>query len=138
MVVATSGGVVVEPKGNTFTAATTWASNATGIASLRVGKDNGLSTVPVTVAGTQSIVGDVEVYGQDVYPSGSFTQTGAGTNASKGLLFKASRSVINNAAANFRTNGSPITFWADQDMDGAGAVAVANGCLLYTSDAADE
>jgi hypothetical protein len=132
MVVATTGGVVVEPKGDTFAAATTWSSNSNGIASLRVGKDNGLSTSSVTVAGTHSVVGDVEIYGRDVYPSASFTQTGAGTNASKGLLFKAQRSVINMAAGNFRTNGSPITFWADQDMDGAGAVAVANGSTMCT------
>jgi gliding motility-associated-like protein len=129
--IATTGAVVIEAFGNSFTdytaapdqvvglsTATGWSFNENNqtMSSLIIGKST--STSNLTLGTATTIAGPVSLYGTDITVSGAISTTTLGSD----VLIKSKGSAI--ISADIKTNGGDITLWTDADANGTGGVRV--------------
>ncbi|TWT98970.1 YDG domain-containing protein [Neorhodopirellula pilleata] len=75
LTVNTTGGLIVEPLGTSFTSALTWSpSNLSTLESLRLGKDG--NTANITIGSNQVVSGNIEIYGGDIAINGGLNANG--------------------------------------------------------------
>ncbi|HEY7885082.1 MAG TPA: filamentous hemagglutinin N-terminal domain-containing protein, partial [Cellvibrionaceae bacterium] len=108
--VQTTGTLVVEPFGTSFTSALTWPlSNLTlgsGITGLTLGKEG--NTANITINSAQTIAGLISVYGGNITVDNSLTSTAVDAD----ILLKASAGIVNNGFA-IISNAGDITLWSN-------------------------
>jgi len=131
--IQTTGTMTVEPFGDSFTSAISFPitnlSLPNTISGLTIGKSQ--NTVDITISGSTSVSGPVNVYGGNINIDQNINTTGGA--ALGDILCKASGNIILAASKSITTSGGDIILWANSDnQNSAGSVALRSSSSIVT------
>ncbi len=95
-------------------------NNFATLGGLTLGKDG--MTTHLSVDNDVTIKGSINLYANDVTINANLNTTTAGTGGS--ILAKASRDIVQNSGKSVTTSDGNVTYWADSDGTGGGAIFI--------------